>query len=753
MKQVLLSGKGQVEVLETPIPGPMTNSLLVRNAYSLISSGTEGSAVTSRKGWLGVYEKIAASPERLTQVWNFAKSHGVSRTLAAVQSKLEGYSSLGYSCAGTVVEVSNDEMPFVPGDRVACMGSGLASHAEYVVIPKNLAVVVPPTVMLEEAAFAALACIAMQGVRRLDLSPGERVGVIGLGLIGRLTLRLLRVMGYEPFGMDINPERSRMAQEVDLVESWALSSISSEEKVRDLTNGRGLDGVVICAATHSQDPINLAFALLRHRGRVSIVGDVGLHLEREKMYSKELEVRMSCSYGPGRYDPLYEAKGDDYPFSFVRWTERRNLEYFVNLLTTSRLDLRPLISARYPVEDASAAYARLKAGQASDYGILFQYASPSAAVNLAQERVLKTAPPVRAARPGRVRVALIGTGAYANAVHIPNLKQLADQFEIYGVASRSGVSAAVTGRKAGASVVTSDYRRLLEDANVDAVLIATRHSNHAAIALDALRAGKHVFVEKPLATTVDEACQVKAVTQETGLILRVGFNRRFSPFMTAMRQVVGQSGTRIFSARINVGSLGQHWSNTAEEGGRLLGEGIHFFDLCNWFMAVPLVEISGQFAGEVTNVNPNASVQLRYTDGSMGHILYTISGNSEGGKEYYEAFGNGKFVRSEDFTTFSAYGSSVRVPRRERGNKGQLAELMEFEAAIRGESYPVEGADAHAGAILLRLALEVYKRAAMGTVIKFNLPLREGYNRYLWLESADLSSLSLREALGPIASV
>lgn len=718
MKQVLLSGKGQVEVLEAPIPGAMTNSLLVRNAYSLISSGTEGAAVANRKGWLGVYEKVVASPDRVTQVWNLAKSHGISRALAAVQSKLESYGSLGYSCAGTVVEVSGDDLPFVPGDKVACMGSGLASHAEYVVIPKNLAVVVPPAVLLEEAVFAALACIAMQGIRRLDLSPGERIGVIGLGLIGRLTLRLLCAMGYEPFGMDINPERSRMAQEVDRVESWTLSSVDSSKKVRDLTDGRGLDGVVICAATHSQDPINLAFELLRHRGRVSIVGDVGLHLEREKMYSKELEVRMSCSYGPGRYDPFYEAEGNDYPFGFVRWTERRNLEYFVSLLAAGRLETRPLISARYSIEDASAAYTRLKAGNAGDYGILFQYESPSAVVNLDQERVLKTAPPIRKTRPGRIRVALIGTGAYANAVHIPNLKQLADQFEIYGVASRSGVSAAITGRKAGASVVTSDYHRLLEDANVDAVVIATRHSNHAAITIDALRAGKHVFVEKPLATTIEDARQVHAVTQETGLILRVGFNRRFSPFMIAMRQVIGQSGTRIFTARINVGSLGQHWSNTAEEGGRLLGEGVHFFDLCNWFMTVPLVEVSGQFAGDVMNVNPNASIQLRYADGSVGHILYTTSGNSEGGKEYYEAFGNGKLVRSEDFTTFSAYGSSVRVGRRARGNKGQLAELLEFAAAIRGESYPVEGADARAGLLATWVALAAHKSATLRAVVK-----------------------------------
>jgi predicted dehydrogenase/threonine dehydrogenase-like Zn-dependent dehydrogenase len=722
MKQVFLVGSGQVEVVEAPVPARLLDSVLVRNECSLISAGTEAAAVTKRSGLLGLCEKAVSSRERVGEVWALARSKGILRAWDTIRQKLEEYSPIGYSCAGTVVEVDHPGMPFAPGHRVACMGAGFAAHAELVVVPKNLVIRIPDNVSFEEGAFGAIGCIALQGIRRLDLTPGERVGVIGLGLVGQVCGRLLSAMGYEVFGMDLLTERAQKLGEVEGAHAWVLGGPDSVRRVEELTEGKGLDGVVVCAASPSDEPVNLAFDLCRAQGRVSVVGDVGLHLAREKMFAKELDLRMSRSYGPGRYDAQYELAGHDYPPGYVRWTEGRNLEYFLHLLSTHRIDLGPLVSARFPVDEAPTAYSRLKQADPDTYGLVFRYRTPD---DIPSRATWATADapvgPARRVTPGRpVRLGLIGIGGFAKGVHIPNLKTLRSAFEVKGVASRSTASAALGGKLTSASIVATDYRALLSSPEIDAVLIATRHASHARIACDALRAGKHVFVEKPLSTTVEDGLAVEKLARDTGLVVRVGFNRRFAPHLGALRSAIGPNGVRMLSCRVNLGSVPDDWSNTPEEGGRLIGEGVHFFDFFNWFMCASPVSVSATFAGSPKVDNPNVVVSMQYRDGSVAQLVYTSLGDASMGKEHYEAFGNGRSARLDDFNELTVFGASSRVPRHARGDKGQLAELKEFSAAIRGEHYAIAGADAQAGRVATAIALAAYESAVRRRTVELD---------------------------------
>lgn len=718
MKQVFLSGQGGISVLEAPVPGRIRNSVLVRNRYSLISSGTEGAAVTRNSGLLGIYEKAMASTDRIQQVWTMAKTQGLRQTLDTVRNKLSEHTAIGYSTAGTVIEVDNENLPFRPGDNVACMGTGFANHAEYVVVPRNLAARVPEGVAIEQAAFGSLACIAMQGIRRLELTPGERVGVIGLGLIGQITMRLLAGMGFRPYGLDLAPDRVALAKSNANAEAWSLEERDSGQYVMSLTKGAGLDGVIICAATDSDGPVNLAFDLCRKAGRVSLVGDVGLSLERSKMYKKELELRMSCSYGPGRYDAEYEIRGRDYGLSQVRWTEGRNLEHFLWMLQAGILDLGDLVSERFAVEEAPAAYARIKGGDPAILGVLLDYGEPPdlpaaalAAREGTQVRIGPVAPAtIKHKGDGPVRLGIIGVGGYVKGMLLPHLKKLSDDFAVRALVTRSGGSAAAAARRFQAPVAASDHRTILDDPDIDAVLIGTRHATHARFALEALEAGKHVFIEKPMTTTVEDAAAIVEAADRAGLIVRVGFNRRFSPYMRALREAIGESGVRIFLARVNIGPLGDDWSNTEEEGGRLLGEGVHFYDLANWFMGGEPLSIAAGMAGEANSTNPNASVVMGYADMSHANVLYTSLGHKGMGKEFFEAFGNGKAARVEDFTSIRVWGGKLQG-KFKRGDKGQRDCLREFAAAVRGRPFTLTGADARAGLAATRIALTTVEQA------------------------------------------
>ena len=708
MKQVFLSGDGQPQVLDVPIPSAVPNGVLVRNAYSLISTGTEGAALAEHTGLLGIAERAIKARDRLDKVIDMAKRQGLGPTLSLVKEKLTEAVPLGYSSAGVVLEVLGTSAPFKEGDRVACMGAGYASHADYVAVPKNLCAVIPNEVPLDQASFAALACIALQGVRRLELTPGENVGVVGLGLIGQLTVRVLCALGYRAFGLDLARPRIQKALEVPGVHAFDPVDTQAVDLVRQMTSGHGLDGVIVCAASKSSGPVNQAFELCRSGGRVSMVGSVGLDLSRSKMYEKELELRLSCSYGPGRYDDEYEVKGADYPIRYARWTEHRNLELFLHLLADRRLDIASLVSDRFTVDQSLQAYKLVASGDPNTYGILFDYALPDPVDRKVKnsERIIVRQPSARSA--SGVRLGIIGVGSYARGMLLPHVKSLGTDFQLMGVASRSGASATTVAEKYDARIVTSDYRELLSSKDIDAVIVATRHAGHAALILDALDAGKHVFVEKPMTTTVEDGERVLRKVQETGLVLRVGFNRRFSPYQGHLKSVLGDSGPRIFAARVAAGDIAGHWSTSVEEGGRLVGEGVHFIDLANWMFEAEPETVTANAVGYPDFSNTNFAIVLSYKNGGCAQILYTSLGSSRMGKEYFEVFAPGQSATCRDYAELATYPKRTRSAKLTKGDKGQRDMLREFAMAISGQGCAVSGADAAAGLAATRIALECY---------------------------------------------
>ena len=705
MKQVFVSGNGTIELCDVPVPLRLPNSILVRNMFSAISIGTEGSAVTKRSGLAGTIEKAFSSGDRIAQVWRLAKQQGINTAFNAVNSKLSELTPLGYSCSGKVIEIDRSDMGFEVGQSVACFGAEYAKHAEYVCIPKNMAAIIPAGVAMDEASLAAIACIAMQGIRRLELSPGETVGVVGLGLIGQITIRLLSAFGHRVFGIDQQQARAQKASLVNGCTAWVGDEQQNISRVMDLTQSRGLDAVVVCASTSSNGPVNLGFDLCRKKGRLSIVGDVGLEIDRSKMYRKELDLRMSCSYGPGRYDDSYELHGHDYPESHVRWTEKRNLECYLDLLSRGILNVKDILSKRYPVTEAKNAYGDIKSGLGESLGVVFEFpVEPKDSVSSLDRTIRAPARSnVKSNNNSLVKLAIIGAGGFTKNVHLPYLKKLSNFFDVSAIASKSGASAAAVAKKFDIPIVSSDYKELLKETHVDAVLVTTRHSSHAEIVKACLQSGKHVFVEKPMAIDTKACQEIVQLEQETGLIVRVGFNRRFAPIMHMMRRFIGESGKRMFSCRINIGQLGEHWSSKADEGGRIIGEGVHFFDLCNWFFQSQPISILSSQAGDIGHENPNVSVVLKYPNDAVANVIYTSVGHSDFGKEYFEVFGNGRAIYCNDYKKVSFIGGLRPKSRGKLFDKGHAGVLADFAASINGKPSP-DGADANAGELATMIA-------------------------------------------------
>ncbi|MEO3977915.1 bi-domain-containing oxidoreductase [Streptomyces sp. CAU 1734] len=695
MKQVVQNYKsGELALLDVPVPGCKPDGVLVRTAYSLISTGTELMKVS--EAGMSMLGKARSRPDQVAKVMQSVATNGVPATYRKVMGKLDSYTPLGYSLCGVVERVGTGIDDVKAGDLVACAGNEHALHAELNWVPKNLYTPVPDGLAPRHAAFGTVGSIALQGVRRGESQLGDVALVIGLGLIGQLVVQLLAASGVTVVGADPDPARCELAARLGAAACGDPASAAVEAAVAELTGGHGVDQVYLAAGGGSNQPVELAARLSRDRGRVVDIGKCRLDLPWNAYYMKELDVRFSRSYGPGRYDPAYELEGRDYPIGYVRWTERRNLACFLGLLAAGRVDVEPLISHIADFDDAVETYQRLKDGDLKAVAVLFRY--PEQQEETRAPAV--TVPEVRrgggASGPARpagapVRLAFIGAGNYATSMLLPHLARR-DGVELSSVVTTTALSAVNARRKFGFAEATTDLDAVLGDPAVDAVFVVTRHSSHAELTRRALLAGKTVFVEKPLALTGDELAGVLAAVEESGNDrIQVGFNRRFAPLLVeADKRFGARTGPASLRYLINAGRLdrGSWYLRQDTEGTRFEGEGGHFIDTASRLLGADPVSVYAV----ATPGNDDLQIVLGYPDGSTATISYVTTGSSGFPKETLDLIADGKVLRLDDFVRASVHGpakwSSPRLSRAR--DKGQRAELDAFLGAVRtGGPMPV----------------------------------------------------------------
>lgn len=721
MKQVVQNVRsGQVTVEDVPPPCLAAGGLLVRTAVSVVSAGTERLALEFGKKSL--VQKAWARPDLARKVMEKVGREGIFSTYQAIKAQFNTPLFLGYSSAGIVEAVGDGVEGFQVGDRVSCAGGGHASHAEVAWVPENLCVRVPEKVSLEDAAFATLGAISLQGIRLIEPTLGESIVVIGLGLIGQIAIQCLKANGCRVFGIDRDADRTALARELAADEAVLSDNSSVIHDVYVFTRGRGADAVLITAATESSEPVGLAGEICRQKGRVVVVGAVGMNIPRRPYYERELTLKVSMSYGPGRYDPVYEEKGIDYPIGYVRWTERRNMEAFLDLLSEAKINVQRLITHRFSIEEAQTAYDVLTGkGQEKSLGILLTYPDR---VHDRWTMPLVSASGFVSARS--VTVGLIGAGAFAKSTLLPKLKSL-PSVSLVGVAASNGVSSKFAGTHYGFQYCTTDYRQILNDKQINAVVIATRHRLHASFVIQALEAGKHVFVEKPLCSTEDELKQITKAYAESqtfaadrdavrgGLVLMVGFNRRFAPFAQRAKEFFkGRRAPLVVHYRVNAGSLpADHWLNDPEQGGRIVGEACHFVDLVSYLIGDGPRKLFAQGLpmGSV-------AVSLMYGDGSIGTIHYITSGHRAVSKERLEIFGDGKVFVIDDFRraewiSDEARGRSRSWLRQDKGHQGELKAFV--NAVLDGTVAPVDIRDAFQ---TTRVTFKILESLALGIPIQ-----------------------------------
>jgi predicted dehydrogenase/threonine dehydrogenase-like Zn-dependent dehydrogenase len=692
VKQVLVK-QGQVVLEEVPAPFVEQGSILVKVDHSCISIGTEMSGIKS--SGLPLWEKALRQPENVQKVLNIIASQGISKAKRVIDSKLQSGSPTGYSAAGTVLEVGEGIDDIQPGDRVACAGAQCAYHAEIICVPRNLAVKVPDNLDFEQASTVTLGSIAMQGVRRASPTLGETFVVIGLGILGQLTAQLLKVNGCRVIGTDLDRNRIAKAKEMGMDVGIHPDDGFDIEQVIRLTDNVGADGVIITAATPSDAVVSTAFRMCRKKGRVVLVGDVGLNLNREDFYQKELDFFISSSYGPGRYDHNYEEKGLDYPVAFVRWTENRNLAEFIRLLSEKKVNVRSLIDAVYPIEQASEAYNKLKTVSDKPLMVLLSYQRDMAEK---VSRVIRN-PLFKPSQKGRIRIAIVGAGGFAKGMHLPNIKDLNTFYQIQAIASRTGNNAIATAKQYGAKYATTDYQQILADPEIDAVLIATRHNLHTSMTLAALKAGKHVLVEKPLAISREELESIQTFYQNSAdnnpPILLTGFNRRFSCYGKRIFDIVkNRSNPMIMNYRINAGYIPlDHWVHSVEGGGRNIGEACHIYDLFTFLTNSKVKKVNAQAITPKTNYYgrcDNFVATVEFEDGSLATLTYTALGSMDYPKEQLEIYVDGTILKLNDYQQLTIFGRKTQGLKTKIIDKGQKDELIAFAEAIQsGEEWPI----------------------------------------------------------------
>lgn len=685
MKQLLVQ-KGEVVVADVPAPGVSPRSILVRVHHSCVSIGTELSSVEI--SGLPIWKRVLKQPHHAKRVLQLMKDQGVAGVLGRISRTLNTGTPTGYSAAGRVVAVGDLVDNFSVGELVACAGAGVANHAELIDVPVNLAVRLPDGLGTAEASTVTLGAIAMQGVRRAAPALGETIVVIGLGLLGQIAHQLLRINGCRVIGVDVAPDRIEIARSQGMPVGIDGSESDVGGRVRQLTGGYGADGVIItAAASGNSEIIATAMRCCRKKGRVVIVGDVGLDLKRQEFYAKELDVLISCSYGPGRYDPVYEEEGQDYPLPYVRWTENRNMEEYLRLLREGQVDLCPLKPEIYPLERAPEAYEALRDSGKRPMIVVLAY--PVNGPAPARTTVLGGG--FATHKEGRIGVACVGAGSFAQRMHLPNLLKQRDRYEIRTICSRTGSNAIAVAKQFGALKATTDYAEVLRDPHIDLVLICTRHDLHARMTLEALRAGKHVLCEKPLALTLGELDAIEQFYNDQTNprpALLVGFNRRWSPAFQYVKGLLkDRAAPLVAQYTMNAGHIPlDHWVHGVEGGGRNVGEACHIYDL--FFALTGAFCTDLQMAGIPAQGhqwarNDNFTATLTFADGSVCSLLYTAMGAKAYPKEWLQVFSEGKVIVLDDYKAVEMHGAGKKSWNNGTQNKGQEAELAALAEMIR----------------------------------------------------------------------
>jgi predicted dehydrogenase/threonine dehydrogenase-like Zn-dependent dehydrogenase len=682
MKQILQSLKtGATEVADVPCPAAGCGKLLIGTTRTLVSAGTERMMIEFGKaGWI---DKARQQPDKVRMVLDKIRTDGLMPTVDAVFNKLDQPLPLGYCNTGRVLEVGAGVTAFAAGDRVISNGK----HAEAVSVPVNLCAKVPDSVSDDEAAFTVVCAIGLQGIRLAQPTLGEAVVVTGLGLIGLVTVQLLRAQGCRVLGLDFDADKLALAKTMG---AEVVNLAAGEDPVaaaQRFSRGRGVDAVLITASTKSNEPVHQAAQMCRKRGRIVLVGVTGLELSRADFFEKELSFQVSCSYGPGRYDPSYEEKGNDYPVGFVRWTEQRNFEAVLDMMADGRLDVKPLISHRFAIDDAEQAYA-LVGGAGPSLGILLDYPQDEESAPAVRRQTVDLH--AATASASGCSLGFVGSGNYATAVLIPAFKLAGARLKV--VASSAGVSGLHAGRKFGFEQTTTDTAGVLRDAAVNAVVITTRHDSHAALVIDALQAGKHVFVEKPLCLTLDELAAIEVAAGQSAGRLMVGFNRRFAPQVQRVKQLLaGAGGPKAFVMTVNAGAIpAEHWTqDSAVGGGRVVGEACHFIDLLRFLAGTPIVEWRRMDMASATG--DTLSLQLAFADGSIGTVHYFANGPKSFPKERLEVFAGGRALQLDNFRKLTGFGwpgfGKMNLWRQDKGQKACAAAFV--RAVETGGAAPI----------------------------------------------------------------
>lgn len=688
MKQVLLN-QGKIIVENVPLPTIKNNEILVKTAFSLISAGTELSG--KKASGNSLIKNVLSDPQKIKKGFNILKQGGIKQTLEAVEDQKEAKSGLGYSLSGVVVDIGNSVKNFKVGDTVACAGAGKANHAEFVAVTENLTVKMPDNIDFQSASSVALGSIALQGLRRADVKLGENIAVIGLGLLGQILIQLLKANGARVIGFDLNDNKIGLAKELGIDEGYNSLKNNILEKILNFTSSKGSDATIITAsAPQNNEIIQQAMEITRKKGKVVVVGDIGLGPKRSPFYEKEIDYLISSSYGPGRYDKDYEEKGIDYPFAYVRWTEKRNMEEYLRLLAEKKVNFQKLIAKTFSIDEAFNAYQLLEEGYSVKPAVLLDY-------NFQDDKPKETKIEINSLpiKKDIINVGLIGAGGFAKVMHLPNLKRLPNLYSILAICDLDGNNAKQTAVKFGAHYCTTNYKEILQDKNIDMVIITLPHNLHAKIAAEAAKAKKAVFCEKPMALNEKELEELVTTLKETKVPYLTGFNRRFSPFVQKIKEIIkNRENPMIVDYQMNAGYLPKdHWTQTEIGGGRNIGEACHIYDLFTYLTESEVEKISAFSITPKTEKyfkNDNFITALKFKDGSVCNLIYTALGSKDYPKEQMKVYFDGKIIFLNDYKDMQISGANSKCLKTKQQDKGHLIELQKFADIIKnGNGYPI----------------------------------------------------------------